>query len=107
MSGQLCRFAFDQTIYAMLGWFTLFQSADFAWKLQTDFVTQSIYRDGIGGMLDNDFVKLESSYWGWPLESIALLFLVLCLGAPVVAFLMYRYGAWLRRGWLFLLSPVL
>ncbi len=107
MSGQLCRFAFDQTIYAMLGWFTLFQSADFAWKLQTDFVTQSIYRDGIGGMLDNDFVKLESSYWGWPLESIALLFLVLCLGAPVVAFLMYRYGAWLRRGWRFLLSPVL
>ena len=107
MSGQLCRFAFDQTIYAMLGWFTLLQRVDFAWKLRTDFVTQSIYRDGIGGMLDNDFVKLESSYWGWSLESIALLFLVLCLGAPVVGLLGYRYGAWLRRGWQFLLSPVL
>jgi len=107
MSGQLCRFAFDQTIYAMLGWFTLLQRVSWAWKLHRDFVTQSIYRDGIGGMIDNDFVKLESQYWGMSLENIALLFLLLCLAAPVVAFLGHRYGSWLKQSWLFLRSPVL
>ncbi|NJN31505.1 MAG: hypothetical protein HC824_14585 [Synechococcales cyanobacterium RM1_1_8] len=112
ISGQGCRFAFDRTIvdrtiYGLMGWFLWLQGVAFSWGLLTDAGLRSRYGDGIGGLIDNDFVRLADDYWGWPLEAIALLFLLCCLGAPVLAWGLHRSGNWLRRSWVFLRSPVL
>lgn len=97
-SGYLCRIAGDRSIYAMLGFFTWFYDLQFSWKLIHDEDFRAFYEGGIGGVLDNDFVILATEYFHTDLAAIAQWFLVACLLAPVVAFIVLRYESWLKRG---------
>ncbi|MEX0267605.1 hypothetical protein AB3R30_00545 [Leptolyngbyaceae cyanobacterium UHCC 1019] len=97
-SGYVCRVVGDRSIYAMLGFFTWFYDLQFSWKLIHDEDFRAFYEGGIGGVLDNDFVILATEYFQTDLAAIAQWFLMACLIAPVVAFLVLRYESWLKRG---------
>ncbi len=90
-SGYFCRMIGDRTIYAMLGFFTLFSNIQFAWKLIYDVEFRDWYEDGKGGMLDNDLTILANDYFHINLSVIAGFFLICCLLAPVFAFLLFRF----------------
>lgn len=84
-SGYFCRFTGDRTIYAMLGFFTLFNDIEFAWQLTHDPDIRSWYEGGIGGLIDNDFMILANEYWNVDLSIIANTFLLGCLMTPAIA----------------------
>ncbi|ESA33802.1 hypothetical protein N836_19930 [Leptolyngbya sp. Heron Island J] len=90
MGGYFCKLGGERAIYAMLGFFTWFVDLQFAWQIMHDAAMRANYVNGIGGMLDNDFVTLASSL-GMGLDAIATFFLFTSLICPVVAFLLYRY----------------
>lgn len=96
-SGYLCRFAGDRSIYAMLGFFTLFSDLEFAWKLMHNWDFRAWYEGGKGGM-DHDFVILATQYFRVDLAAIAQVFLISALMAAIGAFLIFRYQSfWLRN----------
>jgi hypothetical protein len=80
----------------MLGFFTWFVDLQFAWQLTYDAAMRANYLNGIGGMLDNDFVTLASSL-GMDLDAIATFFLITSLISPVIAFFLYRYEEYWQR----------
>jgi len=90
-SGYFCRMAGDRSIYAMLGFFTLFVDLQFAWKLIYDSDFRDWYLEGKGGVLDNDFTILANDYFHVNLSVVAGCLLVSCLLAPLVAFILFRY----------------
>lgn len=96
MGGYFCKLGGERTIYAMLGFFTWFVDLQFAWQLMYDAAKRTSYINGIGGMLDNDFVTLADGL-GMSLDAIATLFLLTSLISPVVAFLLYRYERYWQR----------
>lgn len=101
IGGYFCKLGGERTIYAMLGWFTWFETIRFAWGLLFDATARANYIGGIGGVIDNDFVKLAASF-DVGLGAIATFFLIASIIAPVIAGVLYRYEArWqntLRRG---------
>ncbi len=96
MGGYFCKLGGERAIYAMLGFFTWFVDLQFAWQIIHDVATRADYINGIGGMLDNDFVTLASSL-GMGLDAIATFFLMTSLISPVIAFLLYRYERYWQR----------
>lgn len=99
ISGYYCRFAGDRAIYAMLGFYTFFSGLQFSWQLIRDADYRANYEEGIGGgMIDNDFVILATQYLHVDLSVLANFFLLCCLLAPAIAFLLYRYERWWVNG---------
>ncbi|MEB3336735.1 MAG: hypothetical protein VKJ46_04680 [Leptolyngbyaceae bacterium] len=97
-SGYFCRFAGDRSIYAMLGFFTLFRDIGFSWGLLHNADLRDWYEQGKGGVLDNDFVILANEYFHVNLSVVSGWFLVACFLAPFLAFALFRYEAWWRAG---------
>lgn len=99
ISGYYCRFVGDRAIYAMLGFYTFFSGVQFSWQLLHDANYRANYEEGIGGgVIDNDFVILATQYFHVDLSAIANFFLLCCLLAPAIAFLLYRYERWWVNG---------
>ncbi|HEY9617063.1 MAG TPA: hypothetical protein V6C64_09490 [Microcoleaceae cyanobacterium] len=99
ISGYYCRFVGDRAIYAMLGFYTFFSGLRFSWQLLHDVDYRANYEEGIGGgAIDNDFVILATQYFHVDLSVIANFFLLCCLLAPAIAFLLYRYERWWVNG---------
>lgn len=96
MSGYFCRLGGDRAIYAMLGFFTWFCDLQFSWQLLYDLDFQAWYDEGKGGVIDNDLVILASDYFNTNLATVVGWFLVGCIAAPILAFLLFRYEAWWR-----------
>jgi hypothetical protein len=99
VSGRLCRFGGDRSIYGMLGFFTLFCDLQFSWQLVRDENFRAWYEGGIGNVIDNDFMILATEYFAVDLSAIANAFFLGCIIAPILAFLGWRYEAWLQQGW--------
>jgi hypothetical protein len=83
-TGKLCRIPGDRAIYAMLGFFIFFCDVEFCWKLLHDIDYRASYEDGIGGMMDNDFVILANDYFRVDLSRIVNGFLLGCFLAVAV-----------------------
>jgi hypothetical protein len=96
MGGYFCKWGGERSIYAMLGFFTWFADIQFAWGLLYDATLQANYVNGIGGVIDNDFVVLAGSL-GVRLGAIATFFLITSLLAPLVAILGFRYEPYWQR----------
>jgi hypothetical protein len=90
MGGYRCRHGGERTIYAMLGFFTWFEDIRFAGGLLWDADLQANYLNGIGGVLDNDFVRLADDL-GTGLASVAGCFLVTTILMPILTGLAFRY----------------
>lgn len=95
-TGYFCRFAGDRSIYAMLGFYTLFSNLRFSWNLLRNPEFREWYEGGIGGMIDNDLVILATQYFHVDLSVIAQLLLFGCIGVIALTFLAIRYEQW---GW--------
>ncbi|MEO1403479.1 MAG: hypothetical protein AAFV72_19835 [Cyanobacteria bacterium J06635_1] len=99
IGGYWCKVGGERTLYAMLGWFTWFETIRFAWGLLFDATARANYIGGIGGVLDNDFVKLANSF-DVELGTITTFFLIGTIVAPIVALFLYRYEAhWQNALW--------
>ncbi|MBD1864780.1 MULTISPECIES: hypothetical protein [Trichocoleus] len=96
ISGYFRRMDGDRTIYAMLGFFTLFSDLQFSWQLLYDLDFQSWYEEGKGGIIDNDLVILASEYFNVDLSTVVGWLVASCITAPILAFLLFRYESWLR-----------
>ena len=96
MGGYFCKLGGERAIYAMLGFFTWFVDMNFAWQISHNAAIRAQYVGGIGGMIDNDFVKLAGSL-GVSLDAIATFFLITSLVTPIIAFLLYRYESYWQR----------
>ncbi|MDX2230956.1 MAG: hypothetical protein NW220_15050 [Leptolyngbyaceae cyanobacterium bins.349] len=87
-TGKLCRIPGDRAIYAMLGFFILFNDVEFGWQLLHDADFRSWYEGGIGGgLIDNDLVILANEYFGVELSRVATGFLLGCFLAPAIGVL--------------------
>jgi hypothetical protein len=106
LSGFGCRSAIERPLYGMLGFFILFSDLQFASGLMTDADLRTIYEDGKGGLLDNDFVLLSRDYFSVDLSIVVLFFLICCLLTPVITYLLFRYqsSAWKWLSRLFLIT---
>ena len=91
ISGYACRYSIERPLYASIGFFTLFYDIRFAWRLIFSPFHRSIYKEGKGGILDHDFVRLAGEYFHVNLSVISIFFLLCCVLTPVVTFLAYRY----------------
>ena len=91
ISGYGCRYSIERPLYGMLAFFTVFYDVRFAWQLIFDPSVRATYEEGIGGVLDNDFVLLAGEYFRVDLSVVVALFLALCALTPLLTFLCFRY----------------
>lgn len=95
--GYFCQLDLERPLYAMLGFFLLFSDLKKFWGLIFDPDLRDFYEQGVGGVLDNDFVILARDYLNVDLSIVAGFFLVGCIFTPLVAFLLFRYEkVWVR-----------
>lgn len=91
IAGYFCQLDLERPLYAMLGFFLLFSDLKFSWGLIFNPDLREFYEQGIGGVIDNDFVILARDYFNVDLSIMATFFLVTCIFTPLVAFLVFRY----------------
>lgn len=95
MGGYFCRWDMERPIYAMLGFFTLFNDVNFAWNLIFNSQLRDIYLEGKGGIIDNDFSILANNF-SLNFSIISGCFLFAIILTPVIAFFLFRYEkAWI------------
>jgi len=97
LGGYFFRGPAERSTCAFLGFSTYFSSTYFAWQILNSEEFRATYEEGIGGLIDNDFVILAYEYFGVQLGLVAFIFLVSCLIALVTAFLAFRY----EKRWLY------
>ena len=91
ISGYGCRYSIERPLYGMLAFFTVFYDIRFAWQLIFEPSVRATYEEGIGGVLDNDFVILAGEYFRVDLSVVVAFFLALCVLTPLLTFLCFRY----------------
>lgn len=104
IGGYFCRLDIERPLYAMLGFFLLFSDWENFREIIFNPDFREFYEQGIGGVIDNDFVILSRDYFNVDLSIVAGVFLVGCFFTPLVAFLLFRYEKLWLEGISFLLS---
>ena len=85
MSGSAVINPMERPVYAFCGWAMLMHTATFFFKLLTDDVEMIQYRMG-KSYVENDLVKIESMCRGLSVKLQCILFVLLCLIIPLLAF---------------------
>jgi hypothetical protein len=88
----------ERPLYALIGFFIFFADTAFAWRLVTSADARMEYGEAKGGGHWMDFSRIAGDHLGVPLTSVALFFFICCLMTPVIAFLLFRYQDYLRKG---------
>ncbi|AFY62323.1 hypothetical protein [Synechococcus sp. PCC 6312] len=96
LSGFGCRYPLERPLYAMAGLFIIFYDLRFAWRLIFDPIEQAVYREGKGGLLDHDFIRLSQEFFQVDLAIVVGLFWWLVLLTPVFIVWLYRYRQLMR-----------
>ncbi|MDS3861059.1 hypothetical protein RIF25_09605 [Thermosynechococcaceae cyanobacterium BACA0444] len=91
LGGFGCRYPLERPLYAMAGIFIIFYDLRFAWRLIFDPIEQAVYREGKGGLLDHDFIRLSQEFFQVDLAIVVGLFWWLVLLTPVFIVWLYRY----------------
>ncbi len=91
IGGYFCHINIERPLYAMLGFFLFFSDWQFSSDLIFNQDFRSFYEEGIGGVIDNDFVILAHDYLNVDLSVVAKYFLFGCILTPLIAFLLFRY----------------
>ena len=91
-SGYGVRYSLERPLYYMLAFFTFLKDVGFAWNLIYNSEIREIYEDGIGGVIDNDFVILARDYFHVNLSQVSGWFLVFTFLTPIITFLFFRYS---------------
>jgi hypothetical protein len=103
ISGFGVKYSIERPLYAMLGFFTIFRDFNFGWNLIYNLEAIERYEDGIGGLLDNDFVILAREFFYTKLSVISGWFLVLTVLTPIMTFLLFRYS----QIWIYFILKIL
>ena len=90
LSGRGCTLAAERPLYGLLGWFLVLGDGVFAWRLRTSAFHRELYEAAKGGGHWLDFSRLAEEFLHVPLESVATVFLALCLVPPVLALALQR-----------------
>ena len=85
-TGNACQLPAERPLYAWLGFHVVLHNLIFAWGLATSALARQQYADAKGGGHWMDFSRLAREHFGVSLEAIAVVFFVLCLLVPVLAF---------------------
>jgi len=85
LSGRACHHGLERPLYAWIGFHIVFHDMRFAYGLVTSEFAREMYGGAKGGGHWMDFSRLAGEYFSVPLESVAGIFLLLCLLPPIVA----------------------
>ncbi|NEO88254.1 MAG: hypothetical protein F6J87_28955 [Spirulina sp. SIO3F2] len=88
---HFCIYPGERSLFAMLGWFTFFKVMSFSSQLMFSPSFLQEYRNGIGGMLDNDLVVLADRYHLFGVTPLAAMLLVFAVLTPGLTWLAFRY----------------
>ncbi|MDH4017498.1 MAG: hypothetical protein OEV20_09170 [Actinomycetota bacterium] len=93
-TGSACKLPAERPLYAWIGFYIVFYSTGFAWRLATSALARAQYADAKGGGHWMDFSRLGRDHAHLSVEAIAGIFLVLCLVTPLVALAWSWIGPW-------------
>ncbi len=85
LSGRSCHHGVERPLYAWIGFHIVFHDMRFAYGLVTSEFAREMYAEAKGGGHWMDFSRLAGEYFSVPLETVAGIFLLLCLLPPIVA----------------------
>jgi hypothetical protein len=91
LSGSSVIVNAERPLYAFLGIFVFFTVTRFAHRLMTSSSFRADYEAAKGGGHWMDFSRIAEEFFNTKLSSVAALFLLLCLLAPIITFLFFRY----------------
>jgi hypothetical protein len=91
LSGRACQTSAERPLYAFLGFFITFYDVRFAHRLLTSSFHRKLYGQAKGGGHWMDFSRLAEEYLHVSLETVALVFLFLCIVPPILAFGVNHY----------------
>jgi hypothetical protein len=85
LSGRACHHGLERPLYAWIGFHIVFHDMRFAYGLVTSEFAREMYAGAKGGGHWMDFSRLAGEYFSVSLETVAGIFLLLCLLPPIVA----------------------
>jgi hypothetical protein len=92
VSGRACHHAAERALYAWIGFHIVFHDMRFAAGLMSSAFQREMYEEAKGGGHWMDFSQLAEQHFHISLESVAAVFLFLCLFPPVIGLAI----TWLR-----------
>ncbi|WP_299491961.1 hypothetical protein [Acaryochloris sp. IP29b_bin.137] len=95
ISGYACRYSIERPLYGMLAAYVTFFDLQFSWQLIFDQASRAIYRQGKGGVIDHDLVRMARDMLKVDLSLTAAGMLLATLLTPLVVWGMYRYWRWI------------
>jgi hypothetical protein len=97
LSGSSVVVEAERPLYAFLGYFVFTCVIEFAHRLRTSPAFRADYEEAKGGGHWMDFSRIAEDYLNVDLVSVASFFFLLCLVAPVLTYLFFRYKNYLFR----------
>ena len=91
MGGWALAYPIERPLYGFAGFFILLADLKFSYRLWSSEASRWEYRQAKGGGDWMDFSKISRDFLHTDLETVAMLFFLLCLLTPVAAFLAFRY----------------
>lgn len=85
-TGNACALPAERPLYAWLGFHVVLHNLVFAFGLATSALAREQYADAKGGGHWMDFSRLAREHLGTSLETVAVVFLVLSIATPLLAF---------------------
>jgi hypothetical protein len=95
ISGRSILVAAERPLYAFVGFFIEFLDLGFAYQLMTSYGYRVDYEEAKGGGHWMDFSRIAEEFLHVNVTAVAGFFLVCCLIVPVLAFLFFRYEAYI------------
>jgi hypothetical protein len=87
LSGRGCTIPLERPLYGLVGWFVVLSDVGFVWRLLTSPFHRGLYEEAKGGGHWMDFSRLAEEFLHVRLETVAVVFLVLCMLPPLVSVL--------------------
>ncbi len=91
LSGRAIIHYVERPLYSVIGFFMVFSNMALSYRLVTSWYERGAYAAAKGGHMEMDFIRIARDHLNWKLTSVALLFLVLSILTPFIAYLAVRY----------------
>jgi len=91
LSGRAIIHYVERPLYSVIGFFMVFANMKLSYSLLTSWYERGQYAAAKGGHMEMDFIRIARDHLNWKLTSVALLFMVLSILTPFIAYLAVRY----------------
>jgi hypothetical protein len=96
LSGRSIIHPWERPLYAVIGFFIVFFDINFVYRLLRDAGFREEYLEGIGGVLDNDFLRIARDHMHVKMDSVVHFFLFCCIATPILSYLAFRYEEYIH-----------